>query len=238
MEKAKVIDKIRKLLALAQSDNPGEAENALLMARRLMAQHKLTDRDVSDKRPNKLERVVYEGATFSGLRNTWLIDLAQVIGENHCCGVCRNGARKSTVGNIMFVGLDEDPAIALELLDYAVQHIKAKAREYRASIPDYWGTPNKNKWTRNFEANYAIGFAQGMDCKYREQNRGEDSDVMALVAVKPVEVLDFMRGLKPAVVRTRQERSNEDARRQGYNDGYTFHPTKQIETSRTKQMEA
>ena len=228
MDTLKNVETIRKLLALAQSDNPGEAENALLMARKLMAQHKLTEKDIADKRPNELVQLVYEGQTFSGLRNTWLIDLARVIGENHCCGVCRWGNFKSTVGKIQFVGLDDDPAIALELMGYAVQHIKAKAKEYRQSIPDYWGTHNKNQWTRNYETNYAQGFAEGMASKYREQNRGEDCEVMALVAVKPVEVLDFMRGLKKTTIRTRREYSNADARQQGYQAGYSFNPTKQI----------
>lgn len=228
MDNIKVVDKIKKLLALAESDNPGEAENALLLARKLMAQHKLTEKDIADKRPNKLVHAAYERETFSGLRNTWLIDLARVIGENHCCGIYRNSRNKSTVGKIVFAGLDDDPAIALELLDYAVQHIKAKAKEYRESIPDYWGTHNKNEWTRNYETNYAEGFAEGMMSKYREQNRGEDSEVMALVAVKPVEVLDFMGMLKTATIRTRREHSNADARQRGYNAGYSFNPTKQI----------
>lgn len=229
MDKIKITDKIKKLLALAQSDNPGEAENALLLARKLMAQHKLTEKDIADKRPNKLVHAAYERETFSGLRNAWLVDLARVIGENHCCGLYRNSKNsKSTVGKIVFAGLDDDPAIALELLDYAVQHIKAKAKEYRDSIPDYWGTHKKSEWTRNFEANYAQGFAEGMSVKYNEQNRGEDQEVMALVAVKPVEVVRFIQGLKKANYRVRHEHSNADARLQGYKAGYSFNPTKQI----------
>ena len=229
MDNIKVVDKIKKLLALAQSDNPGEAENALLLARKLMAQHKLTEKDIADKRPNKLVHAAYEGETYSGLRNTWLLNLARVIGENHCCGIYRNSKKKSsTVGKIVFAGLDDDPAIALELLDYAVQHIKAKAKDYRASIPDYWGTHNKNDWTRNYESNYAEGFAEGLASKYREQNKGEDSEVMALVAVKPVEVVRFIQGLKKTSYRVRYEHTNADARQQGYNAGYSFNPTKQI----------
>lgn len=38
-------DKIRKLLALAKSPEPEEAKLALLKARKLMAEHKLTERD-------------------------------------------------------------------------------------------------------------------------------------------------------------------------------------------------
>ena len=228
MDNIKIVDKFRKLRALAQSDNPGEAENALLMARRLMARHKLTEKDVADKRPNELHYALYDAQSFSGLRNAWLINLAQVIGENHCCGTCMFGNSNSTVKKVKFAGLDDDPTIALELLDYAVQHIKAKAKEYRASIPDYWGTRNKNEWTRAYETNYAQGFANGLSAKYREQNQSEESEVMALVAVKPVEVDRFMKSLKTVSWRARQENRDDAARSDGYKAGYSFNPTKQV----------
>lgn len=228
MDNIKIVDKIKKLLALATSDNPGEAENALLMARKLMARHKLTDKDIADKRPNKLVQVVYEDNTFSPKRNPWLIDLAHVIGDNHCCAACMTGFNDSTVKKVKFAGLDDDPMIALELLDYAVQHIKTKAKEYRASIPDYWGTHNKNEWTRAYETNFAQGFMAGLKAKYDEQNRGEDQEVMAFVAVKPVEVLDWTRSLRTVKWRPRQENRNEAARSDGYRAGYNFNPTKQI----------
>lgn len=41
-------DKIRKLLALAKSPEPEEAKLALLKARKLMAEHKLTERDLKE----------------------------------------------------------------------------------------------------------------------------------------------------------------------------------------------
>lgn len=41
-------DKIRKLLALAKSPEPEEAKLALLKARKLMAEHKLTERDLDE----------------------------------------------------------------------------------------------------------------------------------------------------------------------------------------------
>ena len=41
-------DKIRKLLALAKSPEPEEAKFALLKARKLMAEHKLSERDLEN----------------------------------------------------------------------------------------------------------------------------------------------------------------------------------------------
>lgn len=42
-------DKIRKLLALAKSPEPEEAKFALLKARKLMAEHKLSERDLEER---------------------------------------------------------------------------------------------------------------------------------------------------------------------------------------------
>ena len=42
-------DKIRKLLALAKSPEPEEAKLALLKARKLMAEHKLSERDLEER---------------------------------------------------------------------------------------------------------------------------------------------------------------------------------------------
>ena len=51
-------DKIRKLLALAQSPNEHEARAALLKARQLMAEHKLSEAELRDpvKQEGKDER--------------------------------------------------------------------------------------------------------------------------------------------------------------------------------------
>ena len=46
-EQTRIMDKIAKLLALAQSSNPNEAAIALSRAQKLMEEHKVTQRDVS-----------------------------------------------------------------------------------------------------------------------------------------------------------------------------------------------
>lgn len=228
MSNEKIVEKIKKLLALATSDNPGEAENALLMARKLMARHKLTEKDLGGSVKAEVRQVVYEAHTFSGRKNCWLTDVAQVIAENHGCGFCLYGTEGSTVYRVKFIGLGDDADVALQLLDYAVEHIKHSAKEYRKSIPDYWGTHNKNDWTRAYETNYAKGFSEGLAAKYSEQNKSEDSEVMALVALQPVEVKTFMQGLRSSRFRVRSENGDAAARQKGYRAGYSFNPTKQV----------
>lgn len=74
-------DKIRKLLALAKSPEPEEAKLALLKARKLMAEHKLTERDLDEHDTTVIQREIDE--TFSKKANSWMSPLSSIIGENY-----------------------------------------------------------------------------------------------------------------------------------------------------------
>ena len=75
-------DKIRKLLALAKSPEPEEAKLALLKARKLMAEHKLSERDLEERNTTVIKRAI--GEKFSKKANSWMDPLSIVIGENYC----------------------------------------------------------------------------------------------------------------------------------------------------------
>lgn len=64
-------DKIRKLLALAKSPEPEEAKFALLKARKLMAEHKLSERDLEERNTTVIKRAISE--TFSKKANSWIV---------------------------------------------------------------------------------------------------------------------------------------------------------------------
>lgn len=74
-------DKIRKLLALAKSPEPEEAKLALLKARKLMAEHKLSERDLEERNTTVIKRAISE--TFSKKANSWMDPLSIIIGENY-----------------------------------------------------------------------------------------------------------------------------------------------------------
>ncbi len=232
MDTEKAIDKIRKLLALAQSDNAGEAENALLFARKLMAEYKLTERDVADaKKPGKLAHEVYRAHSFSDLVNTWMLQLAKVIAENHCCCACFDFRRGSKVKHIRITGLDDDPQVAMVLFDYAVQHIlHMSERNRRIHLGWMTNRKAKNALDRAYTQSYAEGFTAGLAAKYREQFIEKNGEVTetALVLVQPVEVKEWQDGLKKCKLRFRQNDDNAEARADGYKAGYNFNPTKQI----------
>ena len=77
-------DKIRKLLALAESPEEHEARAALLKARQLMAEHKLTEAELKDVEKQEVKDILTD-ITCSKRRNPWIVNLSAVIGESYCC---------------------------------------------------------------------------------------------------------------------------------------------------------
>ena len=196
-----VVEKIRKLLAKATSQNEHEAQAALLKARELMAKHKLTEMDVGDAKPanRKLKNVGFTDVLYSAKTNTWFPKLAAVIAENHCCAAVTATLKNSIQRMEMFTGLDDDPEMALEVFRYAVQHIKDRVKQERKAInARYEWQDSRNYAVRRFENSYAEGFASALRQQYKEQFKNAvdpNNDCMALVMVVPQEVKDYVGGL-------------------------------------------
>lgn len=134
-------DKIRKLLALAKSPEPEEAKFALLKARKLMAEHKLSERDLEERNTTVIKRAI--GETFSKKANSWMDPLSIIIGENYCCSAfrCKISA-KTTVWHVGFIGLEGDIEICVKIFRYAVRCIKSEQKKLRKQHRDYY-TPQE-----------------------------------------------------------------------------------------------
>ena len=77
-------ERIRKILALAESPNEHEAKAALLKARQLMAEHKLSESEIRSTGTSNELQVAF-GLTFSIRRSPWLYIPAAVLGESFSC---------------------------------------------------------------------------------------------------------------------------------------------------------
>lgn len=71
-------EKIIKLLALAESPNEHEARAALLKARQLMAEHKLTEAELKDVEKQQIKDVRTD-ITCSKRRDPWIVSLSAII---------------------------------------------------------------------------------------------------------------------------------------------------------------
>ena len=85
--------KIRKLLALSESPNEFEAQAALLKARKLMAEYKLTEAELHEG--NKKVKTIKTSISCTKRTNFWIFTLSTVIGENYCCQAVHERAKHS-----------------------------------------------------------------------------------------------------------------------------------------------
>ena len=120
MDHNKALDKIKKLLRLAASDNPHEAAAAMRQARALMEKYRLEESDIQLSE-------VYESATRSGSKITppqWEANLVGTVTKAYACKVLF----MSGIGEWRFVG---------ELAELASYTMTLLLRQVRQSRRDF-----------------------------------------------------------------------------------------------------
>lgn len=175
-------EKIRKLLALSESPNEHEAKAALLKAKQLMAEHKITELDIRDVEKQEV-RKLQTGLTCSKRRSPWMVQLSAVIGENYCCQAYRNHGWGEQTQQIGFVGLEEDIEICITIFKYAVDCILAGEKNLKKELTSqgYLGS-----YIKKMCDSYGFGFVRGIREAFKKQR--EENREWALVMVMPKEV--------------------------------------------------
>lgn len=167
-DKKQVIEKIKKILALAENNpNENEAVAAAMKAQALMAKFHIENKEIGEEvtedNIDSLECVV------SGKSQKWRIQLASVIAKNFRCKIYL------TNGNITFYGYDEDIKICSEvfysLYKIGVKLSDKKKREVRKECGTATGVRNT----------FCLGFVKGIQSELEKQ-------CTALMIVVPKEV--------------------------------------------------
>ena len=213
-------DKIKKLLALATSPNENEAKLALLKAKKLMMDHKVSEAEVQGLDEQELVHLQCDDirwTTDSG--EIWITNLTDLIADNHLCS-CSWLTRKGTRTHILHIhGLGTDVELCKSVIEYAVgfvrNRIKIEQRRRVTSDP------------KAVAASYARGFILGMELMYDEQK--DEHPEWGLVVSKPQEVDEYMKSLGKKSVRTKQTEFDPMAYMKGQNDGRQFNAQRVLE---------
>lgn len=120
----RLVDKIKKCLALANSGNEHEAAAALRQARKMMEAHGITDLDVLAAETE--ERKAKSGVTSRPAQ--WEATLASRIGDAFGCKVLFTGGVSARRGEWHFVGCGASP----EICQYAFTTLLRQAKQARA----------------------------------------------------------------------------------------------------------
>lgn len=218
-------EKIRKLLALAESPVEAEARAALLKARQLMAEHKLTERECREAEKQAVKDVLTD-ITCSKRREPWIIPLSATIGENYCCKGYRKRYHGQQTQHVGFIGLEDDVEICIAVFKYAVDCIRAGVKNIRREYADY--TAYYSKFIKQECDSYGYGFVMGVGAAFEQQEK-ENREEWGLVLVMPKEVTEATQRLgKEAFKSSAEDNISAGAYRQGYAEGREFDPTRRI----------
>lgn len=215
-------EKIRKLLALAESPNEHEAKAALLKARQLMAEHKLTERDCKDVEKQEVKDIRTD-ITCSKRRNPWIIDLSAIIGENYCCRGYRIHGYGRQTQEIGFVGFEDDVEICVEIFKYAVDCVLSGVKQIRRENACY-----STQYAKRLSDSFGYGFVRGVSEAFEKQQEANEAG-WGLVLVAPKEVQEATQHWKNEKFQARTaEEISAGAYARGYYEGKEFDPAKRI----------
>ena len=215
MSREDVVRKIIACLNLGESPNLHEAQAAIVTARRLMAKHKITERELAGVRLYKDEVVTLDTSlvTTNG-RKAWIQWLAGTIADAFGCEIYMVHARRGSRNyGVTLVGEKHDVDVANKVLHSAYTACNANLLSL-------------GKLSRDEELSYGSGFNKGVASAIKEQD--EEDSSLALVMSTPQTVVDFMRDLELGNPKTVRADLDDELHGSGYRDG-VGHIRKKIE---------
>ncbi len=153
--------KIQKLLALSKSSNENEAQNAIMMAQKLLLKHKLSLKEVEDYSKTNIDLDSYKTShKFKG--SSWKSNLGSVIANNFGCYMY---LETSNSHKVCFYGKSEDVAICNIMLDYAIKCINLNGDKLVKKMKN----DKRRKYFKGIKSDYALGFIRGLEERFKAQ---------------------------------------------------------------------
>lgn len=214
MTRERIIEKVRKLLALSRSSNEHEAALAAAHAQRLLAEHNLSMSEVEVREEGAGEAELIVARTVPA----WLSSLfAVVAGAFDCMPIMTTTAGE---GRLRFIGVGGDPAVAACTLQFLIRELRRLASAYLATRKAGAGTGTPAV-RRRMRGSYLLGGVQGVRQALAIQKAATPTTAGALVPVKEALIRQY-REQHLGTLRTRRNRCSAvlaDAFLQGREDG-------------------
>jgi hypothetical protein len=182
----KILDRVKKLLSLSNSDNEFEAANAASRAHELLLKYNLSIADVGDgisEDELKIEEeLVHEGGRVARWRTYLVSGVAKAFG---CAQLVSKGYRYT---GLKIVGAKADIAVAKVTLSYLEMVVETLAKE------------NARGMGHGYVNSYKIGLVARLTARLHEQTAKTEREVVAeasevgtaMVIRKKTDLRDFM----------------------------------------------
>lgn len=184
--KEKIIEKIKKALALANNNkNPNEAQAAMLMAQKMMAKYHIEMQELEEAEEPEIQQ---DGVEIK--KGSWRKSLMKLICNNYRCDcyIQGSGGKK-----IVIVGAKEDIEIAKTIYEFAENQLLDGFNKYfKNNYEEYTEIQIKNAVRKD----YADGFIRGLNEKFKRQKKEEikKNEQYALVVTNK-KVEEYMENL-------------------------------------------
>lgn len=207
-----VKDKIKKLMSLATSPNENEARAALLKAKKLMMEHKISEMDIEEKSTELVHLTVQDVRWTTDSGDIWAVDLCRVIGENYMCATAWSHEKGKRTYTLCVTGLGEDPEVCADVIRFAMGVVRNNVKDLERR---YTGD------ARSIRHSYATGFITGLVTAFEDQR--QEHTEWGLVEVKPQEVKEYENSLGSRSVKAKVADTKDYlAQLKGYADGSKF----------------
>jgi hypothetical protein len=211
MEKTPIIEKIKKLLALANSSNEHEAALAAGHAQRLLSEHNLAMADIeAAHRPDKADKV--ETSVSKSLPK-WMRHLSAGVSTAFDCQAIHHPA----TGKMTFIGVGADVQIAAYTFIYLDRTVRKLCSNY---MKRHVSSTIANRHRELMRLSYYLGAVSTLCTRLREQKVQTPVTTGALVPVKEGLIRQAMNEIgNLRTMRSRKSYINSDAYTKGQADG-------------------
>lgn len=200
----RIVDRVKKLLALSSSQNPHEAALAAAKAQELLFKHNLSLAMVEAELPGgRHSRYINDRFDSGGWMDWRRRLLAAVARNNFCRGVSYEGTR-----DVGIVGEPHNVLVVKHLYAFLVRELMRLADAAAAEQPDL-DAENARAWKRSFFLGAVRTIAQRLAAQ-RQRDAAADPQSTALVLRKGQELDEAYRQHFPNL---RREGDEEDAPR-------------------------
>lgn len=189
----RIVERLRKVLALTQSPVEGEAQAAAAMLAKLLTDHNLSMADL-EKRGAGRPGIREEGHDLGKAAFTWKLDLAEAIAEHYYCASLVDRKTKT----VAFVGRPDNVESLQMLYAWLIDQIRRIASEERVKhIEQTSEHIDPLRW----QVNFGIGAVSRLAVRLQEKREEEEQrqretavgeQVTALVLSHSREVSDFL----------------------------------------------
>jgi len=211
LDKTPIIDKIKKLLALADSCNEHEAALAAAHAQRLLAAHNLAMADITASvRPDKADKIETDVA-----RNLpkWIRHLSAGVSRAFDCQSVHHPA----TGKMTFIGVGADVQVAAYTFTYLDRTVRKLCTGY---LKQNAGTTIAGRQRELMRQSYYLGAVSTITRQLMEQKKQTPVTPGALVPVKDGLIRKTMDEIGPIrTMHSRRSYINATAYSQGQTDG-------------------